>query len=53
MRNNYKLVDIIKMFIRNGFLPQDERLWKDYDCCIKFVKSKVFWEIENKNVEEI
>lgn len=53
VRNNYKLVDIIKMFIRNDFLPQDERLWEGYDCCIKFVRSKVFWKIENKNTEGI
>lgn len=52
VRNNYKLVDIIKMFIRNDFLPQDERLWEGYDCCIKFVRSKVFWEIENKSKEK-
>lgn len=43
--NHLKIIDIIKKFIINGFLPADERLWKDYDFCIKFEKEDRFFKL--------
>lgn len=42
--NNFKIIDIIKMFIINDFIPADERMWENSDFCIKFERKDRFYE---------